>query len=113
MTATKSHGNRFLLLLVAAIAAVTVVAISMGGAGSPSNTNVHKSWPETRAGQLIFFAVLEGLYRDGVINGDVDLIIPPGEGGKPAFDQETFVYACPLCHPAFEAFRLYRQRQPV
>jgi len=49
-------------------------------------------------------------YRDGVTNADVDLIIPPGENGKGKFDPEHFVYACPLCHPAYEAFRLYRQR---
>ena len=24
----------------------------------------------------------------------------------------SFVYACPLCHPAFEAFRLYATRRP-
>ena len=54
--------------------------------------------------------MLEGLYRDGVSNDAVDLIIPPGQNGKPRFDLEHFVYACPLCEPAFEAFRLYRQR---
>ena len=68
-------------------------------------------WTETRTGPVIFFAVLEGLYRDGVKDEDVDLIIPPGEKGEPRFDQEHFVYACPLCHPAFEAFRLYRKRE--
>ena len=70
------------------------------------------SWPQSRASQLVFFAVLEGLYRDGVSNDDVDQIIPPGESGKPRFDSGNFVYACPLCHPAFEAFHLYRQREP-
>jgi len=100
-------------LLVAATAIVTVVALSVGGAGTPSNTSAPKSWPETRAGQLIFFAVLEGLYRDGVTNSDVDLIIPPNERGQPEFDEEHFVYACPLCHPAFEALRLYRQRERI
>jgi len=90
-----------------------VVTLSVGGAASPTNPGPAKMWPETRASQLVFFAVLEGLYRDGVTNGDVDLIIPRGEGGGPKFNKEIFVYACPLCHPAFEAFRLYRQRERI
>ena len=69
------------------------------------------TWVESRASQIVFFAVLEGLYRDGVTNADVDLIIPPGTNGRPTFDPEHFVYACPLCHPAYEAFRLYRRRE--
>jgi hypothetical protein len=112
MPTTKSPRNRLLILLVAAVTAIaTVVALSVGGADTPSRTSAPKMWTETSAGQLIFFAVLEGLYRDGVTNSDVDLIIPPDEGGKPRFDKEIFVYACPLCHPAFEALRLYRQRE--
>ena len=90
---------------------VSIAVSKLGGAGTPPASIVPKLWTETGAGQLVFLAVLEGLYRDGVKDDDVDLIIPPGESGKPKFDQEHFVYACPLCHPAFEAFRLYRQRE--
>jgi hypothetical protein len=61
-------------------------------------------WYETAAGQLVFYAVLEGLYTDGVSNEAVDLIIPKGDFNT------HFVYCCPLCHPAYEAFRLYRKR---
>lgn len=58
-------------------------------------------------GQQIFFAVLEGLYRDGVSNEVVDKII--------AIDDQTqypanFVKACPACTPAYEAFCVYRGR---
>ena len=111
MTTTTSFKNRFLLLFVATVAVATVVALRLGGAENTSVNGPPKLWNETRVGPLVFFAVLEGLYRDGVKDDDVDLIIPPGESGKPKFDQENFVYACPLCHPAFEAFRLYRQRE--
>jgi len=111
MTTTKSTRYRLFRSLVATAAIVSVAALTLGGAGTPSGNNPPKLWNEMSAGQLVFFAVLEGLYHDGVKNDDVDLIIPPGEGGKPKFDQEHFVYACPLCHPAFEAFRLYRQRE--
>ena len=57
--------------------------------------------------QHIFFAVLEGLYADGVSNEVVDAIV--------AIDEETkypanFVWSCPVCMPAYHAFRLYRLR---
>jgi hypothetical protein len=113
MTPIKSPKNRLLLAFVATAALVTVVALSVGGAGTPATSGAAKAWPHTRAGQLVFFAVLEGLYRDGVTNSDVDLIIPPEASGKPRFDKEIFVYACPLYHPAFEALRLYRQREEI
>ena len=98
--------SALLLVLVFGFIAVIWARPSTGRDRASSN-----SWTESRASQLIFFAVLEGLYRDGVSNEDVDLIIPPGKSGKGNFDREHFVYACPLCHPAFEAFRLYRQRE--
>ena len=111
MITTKSSRNHFLCLLVTTAALAGIAALKLGGAGDLSASNPSKLWAETQAGQLVFFAVLEGLYRDGAKDDDVDLVIPPGENGKPKFDQEHFVYACPLCHPAFEAFRLYRQRE--
>jgi hypothetical protein len=80
------------------------------GAGTSPSVGGRGTWLQSRASQLVFFAVLEGLYRDGVSSADVDLIIPPGKVGNGRFDLEHFVYACPLCHPAFEAFKLYRQR---
>src|SRR6266496_5228042 len=102
--------NRFASLLLTAM--VSVVALTLiQGAGTPPTNKVRQEWTKTRASQLVFFAVLEGLYRDGASNDDVDLIIPPGKNGKGRFEPEHFVYACPLCHPAFEAFRLYRQRE--
>jgi len=88
---------------------MSVVALRSAGGATTNNANT--SWTQSRASQLVFFAVLEGLYRDGVKNDDVDLIIPPGNSGKPGFDNEHFVYACPLCHPAFEAFCVYRRRE--
>lgn len=62
---------------------------------------------EGSARREIFFAVLEGLYTDGVDNETVDKVA--------AIDDIThypanFVYACPICMPAFDAFRTYRAR---
>jgi len=57
--------------------------------------------------QHIYFAVLEGLYADGVSNEVVDKIV--------AIDDQTkypanFVWACPVCMPAYNAFLAYRAR---
>ena len=110
MTTTHSFKKYVPALLLAV--AVCAIALKLAGAGTAPASNTPTYWPESRASQLVFFAVLEGLYRDGVHNDDVDLIIPPGKDGRSSFDLEHFVYACPLCHPAFEAFRLYREREP-
>ncbi|HLX61676.1 MAG TPA: hypothetical protein VKX17_10375 [Planctomycetota bacterium] len=57
-------------------------------------------WVSDPGSQMVFHAVLEGLYADGVSNEDVDRILP----------REHFVYACPLCEPAYAAFAAYRAR---
>lgn len=55
----------------------------------------------------IFFAVLEGLYRDGVPDRVVDAILAADpETGYPA----NFVYCCPICMPAYDALYVYRKR---
>lgn len=57
--------------------------------------------------QFVFFAVLEGCYEDGVATVDVERILAP----DPATDRPThFVDGCPICMPALDAFRLYRNR---
>jgi hypothetical protein len=60
--------------------------------------------------QLVFFAVLEGLYVDGVSTKDVDLILAVDPSTNQPRPEEHFVRACPLCMPAFDAFQLYRTR---
>src|SRR5262249_22021904 len=97
------------LVLVAALALTSQEPQSMA-MPTPSGTAVKHHdepppWYANAAGHMIFFAVLEGLYTDGVSNEIVDLIIPKGQ-----YD-DHFVYTCPLCHPAYEAFWLYRKRQ--
>lgn len=55
----------------------------------------------------LFLAVLEGLYEDGVSNEAVDAItVIDAEHGYPA----NFVWACPVCMPAYRAFLTYRAR---
>lgn len=60
--------------------------------------------------QLVFFAVLEGLYEDGVSTHDVERILAVDPRTKQPQYSEHFVGACPLCLPAFDAFQLYRSR---
>lgn len=67
-----------------------------------------EEWRTDPACQLVFFAVLEGLYTDGVPDEVVDLIVPP----KSKQDvKHCFVFNCPMCHAAYEAFVLYQRRQ--
>jgi hypothetical protein len=55
----------------------------------------------------IFFAVIEGLYADGVGDEAVAAILATDpDTGFP----QNFVWACPICMPALDAFQLYRGR---
>ena len=65
-----------------------------------------KFWTNDPVCHTIFYAVVEGLYADGVTNDDVDCIIRP----DPKTQASHFVYACPLCSVTHEAFALYRSR---
>lgn len=66
-------------------------------------------WTYDELQRQIFFAVLEGLYVEGVSNEAVDAIcaIDPVHGYT-----ANFVWSCPICMPAYEAFALYRARPP-
>jgi len=106
----KSCKTLYTFLLLGMVAGI--IAWSLRGAGASLPSNGSPMWYQSRASQLVFFAVLEGLYHDGVGNEVVELIISRDKNGKGQFDPEHFVYSCPICHPAFEAFRLYRVREP-
>ena len=59
--------------------------------------------------QGIFFAVLEGLYRDGVASEAARAIVEVDSvSGFPV----SFVQGCPICMPALDAFHLYLARPP-
>jgi len=74
----------------------------------PSVEPAAAEWRRDPACQLVFFAVLEGLYTDGVSDEAVNLIVPPNSGK--AGVEHSFVFRCPLCHAAYEAFVLYQNR---
>ncbi len=60
--------------------------------------------------RLIYHAVLEGAFEDGVGNDDVERILLRGAGGQ---GFQHFIYACPLCMPTINALQTYRQRAPI
>jgi len=56
---------------------------------------------------FLFHAVLEGLYTDGVKDDVVDALMASDEAtGWPLY----FIFACPICMPAWDAFATYRTR---
>ena len=57
-------------------------------------------------GSALFFAVLEGLYRDGVSDEAVDALLLTNDADGFAL----FVPGCPICTPALNALRVYRAR---
>jgi hypothetical protein len=79
---------------------------------APAQKSAEKppDWQADPVCQMVFFAVVEGLYRDGVPQEVVDKIVPPHpkEGQNPV--KTSFVFQCPLCHPVYEAFALYQRR---
>lgn len=56
-----------------------------------------------RGHKFVFFAVLEGLYEDGVSEPMVKVIL-----GERIY--ENFVVSCPICTPAYDAFKVFESR---
>src|SRR5262245_60918988 len=80
---------------ILAVLASSLTAVSMAH-GAESSSRHATVWTEDAYSQTVFFAVLEGLYRDGVSTEVVELAL----AGDPATRQwDLFVYACPLCTP--------------
>ena len=123
---------RRLLVLAppATLGAALALLLAARGAPAPPAAAPDGAWFESDAGQLVFFAVLEGLYTDGVQPEVVRAVLqgPPGselappEPGAPpdpdaAWRHELsttlFVPACPLCTLALVAFETYAARGPL
>ncbi|MEI6235005.1 MAG: hypothetical protein WCT04_18265 [Planctomycetota bacterium] len=96
------------ILLTLSLCRFTHAGEAVAVAAKPADAVV--KWQDSEAGQFVFFAVLEGLYRDGVSNEIVDLIIDPPRDMDNKI-KHTFVIQCEICHAAYEAFVLYRRRQ--
>jgi len=60
--------------------------------------------------QFLFFATLEGLYRDGVSSADVEsLLATKGKDGG----YLNFIYTCPICMPVEAAVETYKLRPRI
>ncbi len=59
--------------------------------------------------RLIFFAVLEGLYEEGLVDSQIETLLERA-GTKPAQLYRNFIFACPICEPARTAIELYQAR---
>ena len=71
----------------------------------PPDDTLQPPW-ESAAERLIFHAVLQGAFETGIGDDAVDAILEQDAEGRYSY----FVYACPICHPALNALRVYRQR---
>lgn len=96
---------RFMLLLLTII--VCGCNSTPDGPQFQPSDPVGPSMAHEQVQQLIFFAVLEGLYRDGV---DTEVASAICVIEEPAGIPHNFVYGCPICTPALDAVRLYAAR---
>ncbi len=114
MSRTRPHRSHVLAALLAA--AVLAIAPFRTDATAdeptpkdPPAISPTSEWYKDADCRLVFHAVLEGLYADGVPTDVVDLVI-----GKPATLAEPvkrcFVFRCDLCHAVYEAFAVYQRR---
>jgi hypothetical protein len=92
---------RWLLSCLPLLLALPLVQVSTNEPQEPKRPVEEMLRPE------LFFATLEGLYRDGVQKEVVDVLL--------AMDPRTgwpvdFVYACPICMPILDALRVYQGR---
>ena len=84
--------------------------LAKGPVATPTPEKTSVVWQEDPLCQFVFFAVLEGLYRDGVQNEVVDAILAADVKSLDAKVKHSFVFKCELCHAVYEAFNLYRAR---
>ena len=96
--------------LIALLALRLCLPVLVQGKPKPEDTKKTIEWQKEEMCQFVFFAVLEGLYRDGVQNEIVDAIIGDKIEKKENKVKTHFVFRCKLCHATYEAFRTYRNR---
>jgi hypothetical protein len=97
-------------LLFAALALAAGATTTGGEPAKPKAGPVKVAdWKADPACRLVFHAVLEGLYEDGVTDDVVNNIVPPDKAGREKM-RRSFVLDCPLCQPVFEAFCAYQSR---
>ena len=81
-------------ILLSLVTGLLLVPFTVSADSNPEFTRGHK---------FVYFAVLEGLYEEGLSDAMVASIL--GEGMT-----DHFVYGCPVCIPAYQAILLYKDR---
>ena len=104
----------FILVLACVFGAVASSAFARGippaqakevPPGPELKPNETADWYKDEECRMVFFTVLEGLYRDGISQEVVDLVIGRVESNDL---ERAFVFRCKLCHATYEAFALYQ-----
>jgi hypothetical protein len=103
--------RRSLVVILIVLAAVAGLPLSSAEPAKPVDapSMPPEKWQEDPTCRMVFFAVLEGLYTDGVSTAAVERVVGKKKDGTLDL-KATFVIQCPLCHPVYEAFCLYQQR---
>jgi len=108
---------RILLTSAAIFIPLYFVFTAFIGGDTPAPSSAHAQEAQANDGKLfdetyqfIFFATLEGLYRDGVSSADVDsLLATKGKDGG----YLNFIYTCPICMPVEDAIVTYKLRPGI
>ncbi|MEM7316467.1 MAG: hypothetical protein AAF497_25310, partial [Planctomycetota bacterium] len=100
--------SKVVLFLVAFGIGTSSVATCLGQESATAEKNV--DWKKDPVCQSVFFAVLEGCYRDNISAETVDNLVGPHGSDKTLKQrmQRSFVLGCPLCEPTFHAFLAYQ-----
>lgn len=101
--------KKLLMACCVASACITPLAAeSQGEVATPeAEEDETADWHLDEECRMVFFTVLEGLYRDGVPSEVVNLVIGRVESNSV---EKRFVFRCKLCHACYEAFALYQRR---
>jgi hypothetical protein len=98
------------LLSVAMLCVLAFSGSALGGDTPKKEASAKKEYNHEH--RFVFYAILEGLYEDGVSDEALKLIVPDPKSMADLKDPEqtNFIPECPLCTPAFDAFCVYRAR---
>src|SRR5437868_4842660 len=105
--ARNSSPMKSFLRFLASVCASLVLAL---GSSSAADVDEKNLFDETY--QFIFFATLEGLYRDGVTSADVDaLLVTRDRDNRGGY--LNFIFTCPICMPVEAAIATYKERPRI
>ena len=106
--------NRFAKYLAFAVSLASAASAQESDTPKPtppaSTQSVFEKNPFDNTYQFIFFATLEGLYRDGVSDADVEALLATK---KPDGGYLNFIYTCPICMPVEGAIVTYKARPAI